>query len=148
MPLVSQLRKLLGNSSKKFQLQILKDDYSLGTKEIEIDKGEPLEPEFEDFEMRDKLLEMIEQIMKIKGEKFNLELKFKSSIITTRLRNGIVSIFLISPNREKVREEQMEGQITAVFDGKKPYPLKQWLIENVLVEEDVIELEKSLIHLV
>lgn len=149
MPMISHIRKLLGNSVSKFSIRSKTSDGQLEIfPDVDSSKWECLEPEFDDFEMRDKLLEMIEQIMKTKGEKFQLELKFKRSIISTQIRDGIVAIFLISPDRELVREEQMQGEITAWFNGKKPYPLKQWLIENVLTEEDVIELEKSLIYLV
>ena len=149
MSIMQRITKLLGNSSKHFSLKSKSENGLIEVfQNIDPDKGQPLEPEFEDFEMRDKLLEMIEQIMKNKGEEFQLELKFKRSIVTTQLRNGIVAIQFISPDRELVREEQMQGEITAWFNGKKPFPLKQWLIENVLVEEDVIELEKSLIYLV
>jgi len=149
MSIMQQITKLLGNSSRHFSLKSKSEDGLIEVlQNTNPDKGQPLEPEFEDFEMRDKLLEMIEQIMKNKGEEFQLELKFKRSIVTTQLRNGIVAIQFISPDRELVREEQMQGEITAWFNGKKPFPLKQWLIENVLVEEDVIELEKSLIYLV
>jgi len=147
--MISHIKKLLGNSTNRFKLRSkTPDDRIEDIQEIDPDKGQPLEPEFEDFEMRDKLLEMIEQILRTKGENFQLELKFKRSIISTQLRDGIVAIFLISPNSALVKEEQMQGEITAWFNGKKPFPLKQWLIENVLVEEDVIELEKSLIYLV
>lgn len=145
----NKIQKLLGNVKEKFQIQITsKNDGEIKTIDVSPNKGKPIEPEFDDVDMRDKLLELIEQIMRTKGEEFKLELKFKRSIISTHLRNDIVAIFLISPDKQLVREEQMQGEITAVFDGEKLFPLKQWLIENIIVEQDVTELEKSLIHLV
>jgi len=145
----AKIKKLLGNSSRKFGIKSSSKDGTLQVfQAINPDKGKPVEPDFDDFEMRDKFLEIIEQIMRDKGEDFQLELKFKRSIITTQFRNGVVAIQFISPNNEAIKEEQMRGEVMAWFNGEKPFPLKQWLIENVLTENDVVELEKSLIYLV
>jgi len=146
----NKIKKLLGNSSKKFAIKSQTPDGTLQVfQAIDPDKGQPLEPNFDDFRMRDKFLDIIEEIMKNKGQDFELELKFKRSIITTQIhRDGTLALRSIEPNSEDVKNEQMEGMIVAYFDGEKPFPLKQWLLENVLTEDDVIELEKSLIYLV
>lgn len=145
----AKIKKLLGNSSKRFAIKSQTPDGTLQVfQTIDADKGKPVEPDFEDFNMRDKFLEIIEEIMRTKGKDFELELRFKRSILTTHNKNGMIAIRTIEPDREKVKEEQMNGMIVAYFDGEKPFPLKQWLIENVLTENDVVELEKSLIYLV
>ena len=121
---------------------ILPKDHST---EVVIDypvrKFENLDPD-EDLntEARDVL---IGEVIKIMARDVDIrnKLEFKESIIECKVVGDNVVLNLIRENTDRWSEP-------VFFSGRKTYPLKIWLEEQILTNEDVVELEKGLIKMI
>ena len=92
--------------------------------------------------MVDKFIESImELIRKANKAQVELEIEFKQSILTCRFINQVIALRTIWPKDSRNWDE------VAHFDGNKPFPLKEYLYDNVRNNEDIVELEKTMIRL-
>ncbi|MDX1699390.1 MAG: hypothetical protein R3250_02170 [Melioribacteraceae bacterium] len=102
----------------------------------DLDKDDNLNEEARDF-----LIGEIEKIMKRQGKGLNNTFEFCGQEISCRVEtDGNVILNWIRPADNR-------HSIPVFFNGKKSYPLKVWLEEQILTNEDVIELEKGLIRM-
>lgn len=110
--------------------------------DMPITKFENLDPDDDlNTDARDLLITEIEKIMKRKVDIRNT-LEFKQSYITCRL---------ISNNKvvlDTIRSNEHRHMEPVFFTGKKSYPLRIWLEEQILSNDDVVELEKGLIKMI
>ena len=104
---------------------------------IALDKKEDL-----NYVMLDKFLESIDEMI-VKSQKANvsLEIEFKDSILTCKNQNDIIALQSIQP------KDSMGWEEVAIFDNKA-LPLRQYLYDNVLTNQDIVELEKTMIRLI
>lgn len=103
-----------------------------------LDKAEDL-----DLTMVNKFIDSINQLVD-NSQKANveLEIEFKDSILTCRQQGNLIVLRSIKPKDCNNFEE------IAFFNGNKPLPLKQYLYEKVMSNEDIVELEKTMIRLI
>lgn len=102
---------------------------------------ENLDPDDDlNVEARDVLIGEILKIMSRDNDIRN-KLEFKESIIECKIKGDQVSLGLIRSDKNRFDEH-------VFFSGRKAYPLKVWLEEQVLTNEDVVELEKGLIKMI
>jgi len=106
---------------------------------------EDLDPDDDlNVEARDIL---IDEIIKIMNRDVDIEneLEFKEVKIACHHKGGVVALGRI----RNANESKITGfEDPVFFTGKKPYPLKIWLKEQVLTNMDVVELEKGLIKMI
>lgn len=91
--------------------------------------------------MVDKFIESILHLVQnANNAQVNLEIEFKQSILTCKVIDGIIALRTIWPKDSRNFDE------VAHFSNK-PFPLKEYLYDNVRSNEDIVELEKTMIRL-
>lgn len=104
---------------------------------IPLDKSDDL-----NHQMVSKFLELInELISNSQKAKVELEIEFKDSILTCKTQGNVIALRSIKPKDCDNFEE------IAFFNGKA-FPLKEYLNDNVRTNEDIVELEKTMIRLI
>ena len=132
------ISKIKNISKKKVQVSYEKDfSKPRGKMKIEVvDKADDL-----NHQMVEKFLESINELVQ-NSEKANvkLEIEFKDSILTCRVQDGIIALNTIWPKDSNAWNE------VAHFNHNA-FPLREYLNDNVRTNEDIVELEKTMIRL-
>lgn len=106
-------------------------------RKVPLDKDEDL-----NLQMVQKFLESINELVENSQKaKVDLQIEFKESLLTCTTVGGIISL-------QSIRPKDSDNFDEVAFFNNNAFPLREYLNDNVRCNEDIVELEKTMIRLI
>lgn len=129
----SWLPKQIKVPSKKIQSDPVE---RIIVRKVPLDKDEDL-----NHQMVQKFLESINELVENSQKaKVDLQIEFKDSLLTCATVGGVIALRSIRPKDSDNFQE-------VAFFSNNAFPLREYLNDNVRCNEDIVELEKTMIRL-